>query len=213
MKGLFLKDWYMIIKQGKFFLIFNLFYAILAVTSDMELFCLLFNVMLNCMMVKTLMAYEEQNRWSGFCVNLPVTADNVVWEKYIVGFICGMIGNVISFAVILAAELMGKLDESLSLMPLFLLYTAVALFYLALELPVLFKFGVNEGRIWFIMVTALAAAFGAGTGTLILEILEKTAVLSEGMLSLLLAALVVIAVLAVFGSAKLSVRIYEKKEL
>ncbi|MBQ7840374.1 MAG: ABC-2 transporter permease [Lachnospiraceae bacterium] len=69
MKGLLLKDWYMIVKYGRFFLLFYIMYAMFSVYSEDSVFFILMNVILNSMIVKTLMAYEEQSRWDSFAVN------------------------------------------------------------------------------------------------------------------------------------------------
>ena len=213
MKGLFIKDGYMIRKQGRFFLIFNILYAVLGAVTGSFIFCVLFNVMLNCMMVKTLMAYEEQNNWNSLCVSLPVTAEQIVWEKYIVGFCCALGANLLSFAVLIVARTLGKTVMQFPLLPLFLLYVAVSLFYLALELPVLFRFGTAEGRVWFIMVTSLAAGAGAGTGSLILTGIQEVRQMPQGMLVGAMVVLTVLAAAAVYISGKISIRIYKKKEL
>lgn len=213
MKGLLIKDWYMILKRGRFFLVFNILYSVLAVYANTPAFFVLFNVMINCMMVKTLMAFEEQNRWSSLCINLPVKASCIVWEKYIVGISCALLANVISNTVIKAAQLMGNFDPQLQVFPMFLLYMAVALLYLAIELPVLFKFGVNEGRIWFTMATALVAALGAGTGNMLVDRIGRIAVLPGNSLTAVMGILVAVGAAAIYISGKLSVRIYNKKEL
>jgi len=211
MKGLLLKDWYQFIKHGKFFLIFNVIYAILA-AANMSMFLVLFNVIFNCMIVKTLMAYEEQNHWERLLMNLPVTKAEVIWEKYVVGILAMLAANIISFGVLTAAKLAGVLAKDVELMPYFILFFSVGALYLSAELSILFHFGVNEGRMWFILATGIICGIGGGSSAWLMENVGRLASGRYVIWGISLGAFV-LAVIAVLCSGKLSLYLYKRKEV
>lgn len=191
MRGLLRKDGYMTLRYGKFFLAFILIYAGIAALSDMGMLFSLINVMIGGMLVKTLLSYEEQSRWDGMAVYLPVTAGTIA-------AVCGLAGRetILPFGT-----------HTLFLM-------GAGTLWLALELPVLFKFGVNRGRTWFTLLTVLIAGLMGGAGAASagrFEGMERTgshpAALTAVMAVFLAAALILTAF-----SARLSVRFYRKRE-
>lgn len=213
MKGLLLKDWYMVLKEAKYYLAFFVVYAVLAAFSGSWMILVSINMFLGSMIVKSLMAKEEQNRWDSFAVILPVTAKEKVIEKYLVGFGGGMTANIISFAVLWTAKLIFQRNADIPLLPFFLLYTVFTIYYLAFELPVLIKFGTIKGRLVFIAVcvvlTGISVGFVAALG-------ENVLLLEQGMkgnwMLPVLAAACAVTVAVVAISVKLSIRIYEKRE-
>lgn len=213
MKGLLLKDWYMVLKEAKYYVAFFIVYAVLAAFSGSWIVLVSINMVLGSMIVKSLMAKEEQNRWDSYAVVLPVTAKEKVIEKYLVGFGGGMAANIISFAVLWTAKLVFQRNADIPLLPFFLLYTAFALFYLAFELPVLFKFGTISGRLVFIAVCVILTGISAGFSAILGEnmpVLESG--MEANMMMPVLAAVFAVTAAAVIVSVKLSVRIYEKRE-
>lgn len=213
MKGLLKKDWYMTLRYGRILLIFIVFYSICGAFSSSSSFFALFNVLIGTMLVKSLMAYEEQNKWDSLAVGLPVTAKQLVYEKYLVGFIGGTMANAITFLAIWVIKLLTHRNEGSPILPFFFLYFAVAAFYLAVQMPVIFRFGTNQGRWAFIITVALAAALAGVLQAGLSDVLQKPAAILAGIpVSGLLAVLLVIAAAAVLISMKLSVHFYQKRE-
>lgn len=213
MKGLLLKDWYMFVKEVKFYVPFTAIYALVAAFSSMSMMFVMINVMLGSMIVKSLMAREEQNKWDSMAVSLPVTAKELVTEKYLIGLMGTLGCNVISFLILIFVRLGFQRNMDIPLFPFFMIYIGFGMIYLAGELPVLFRFGTTNGRLVFLAVVCLLAGISAGVSSALSESVRN---LEQGIQAgeLLAAALVLIAaaVLAVAGSVRLSVRFYEKRE-
>ena len=216
MKGLLVKDWYMTLRYGKFMLVITVIYAFVSAFSSMALSFGLINVMLGSMLVKTLMAYEEQNRWDCMAVCLPVTAKCIVAEKYVMGLISIAFTAVLTSGVMFAASCLSGRGEGLPFGSNLLFLTAAGILWLSLELPVLFRFGVNKGRIWFVVLVALAAGIlgGGGAGISGMDPAQKemAAGLVAGMGPLAAAVMFVISAGLMLISSRLSVRFYRKRE-
>lgn len=212
MKGLLLKDWYMLVKEVKYYVPFTVIYAMLAAFTGMPIMFVMINVMLGSMIVKSLMAREEQNKWDRMAVNLPVTAREMVMEKYLIGLLGTFAANAASFLVLLAVRFAFQRNTELPLFPFFMIYMGFGAIYLAGELPVLFKFGTANGRIVFMAVVALLAGVSAGVSSA----LSESANLENGMqpaeLLTVAAVLLIIAAAAVAVSIRLSVSFYKKRE-
>ena len=208
MRGLLRKDGYMTLRYGKFFLAFILIYAGIAALSDMGMLFSLINVMIGGMLVKTLLSYEEQSRWDSMAVYLPVTAGSIVAEKYVVGLISVALTSLLTAGTIAA----GKTILPFGTHTLFLM--GAGTLWLALELPVLFKFGVNRGRTWFTLLTVLIAGLMGGAGAASagrFEGMERTGSHPAALTAVMAAFLAAALILTAF-SARLSVRFYRKRE-
>ena len=213
MKGLLLKDWYMFVKEVKFYVPFTALYALVAAYTGMPMFFVMINVMLGSMIVKSLMAREEQNKWDSMVVNLPVTVKELVTEKYLIGMIGTLVPNIVSFLALLFTKIFLQRNMDIPLVPFFLIYVGFGALYLAGELPVLFKFGTTNGRMVFLAVIVLLAGVSATVSGVLLENVQGIEpVLQSGSLFAIAIAVVIAAVLAVAGSIRLSVAFYKKRE-
>lgn len=213
MKGLLLKDWYMLIKEVRFYLPFTVVYALIAAFSGVPVLFVMVNVMLGSMIVKSLMSREELNKWDSMAANLPVTKKELVAEKYVIGIFSTLVSNIVSFLVLLLTQLVLKKDVGMPLLPFFLIYAGFGIIYLSGELPVLFKFGTANGRIVFMAVVALMAGVSAGISSVLSESAQSAGgVLSQGALTAVGAGLVLFSFLAAAVSVRLSVRFYQRRE-
>ena len=203
MRGLLRKDWYMTLRYGKFFLAFVLIYAVIAAFSEMGMLFSLINVMIGGMLVKTLISYEEQSKWDSMAVYLPVTAECIVAEKYVVGLISVALTSLLTAGTIAAACSLSGRGAVLPFGSHVLLLMGAGTLWLALEMPVLFKFGVEKGRL--ALIAALVAAIA-------LSVLLMS--VSGGITTPLALALFTAACLALFAlSMWLSAKILGKKDM
>lgn len=213
MKGLLLKDWYMLLKEVRYYVPFTIVYAAVAAFTGMPMMFVMINVMLGSMIVKSLMAREEQNKWDSMAVNLPVTAKELVTEKYLIGMIGTLMSNAVSFLVLLFIRLFFRRNMQLPLLPFFMIYVGFGAIYLAGELPVLFKFGTTNGRMVFMAVIGLLAGVSAAVSSGLMEGAQNLEQgIGTGELLVIAAALIIAGALAVAGSIKLSVAFYRKRE-
>ena len=201
MKGLLLKDWYTLIKQMKIMLMLMLVFACVPGYS-MAAFAVVYAAMLPV----TALAYDERSKWDELAAMLPYSVKEIVGGKYVLGVTAVTAAGAVAAVAQLILNRFGwtQFDAEAAFA---LLFTAcLALIMLAINLPVMFRLGVEKGRVLFTILICASAAAGV-----ILS--DKLSALSDGIGSPVTAALVLLAIAAAsqIASFGISVRFYEMK--
>ena len=201
MKALILKDTYVIWRQMKYFLILILIFSALPSGFNNA-----FAVIYTSMLPYTALAYDERSKWDQLAAMMPYSTRDAVLSKYVFGWLC--IGG--------AAVLSGLLQMALSLVVdrvflpgVMVLSVLGAVCILAISLPLMFRMGVEKGRLaMFLVIFLVCGAAGAiahiaesvGSGTVFAFQAPVLAVM-------LIAAVVLNAI-----SVPLSMRFYTKRQ-
>ena len=201
MKALIIKDTYVIWRQMKYFLILILIFSALPSGFNNA-----FAVIYTSMLPYTALAYDERSKWDQLAAMMPYSTRDVVLSKYVFGWLC--IGG--------AAVLSGLLQMALSLVVdrvflpgVMVLSVLGAVCILAISLPLMFRLGVERGRLGMFLIIFLVCG-GAGAIASITESASNGAPFAfQGpiLVVLLIAALVLTAV-----SVPLSMRFYTKRQ-
>lgn len=147
MKGLLLKDILSVTKQLKIVLILIFFFSIVPGFSSLS-FAIVYSVMLSI----TSLSYDERSKWHILAGTMPYSSSTLVVSKYLFGYIVAILAAVVSI-IIQAIVSRGISIESFvaAIVSLF-----VATVLQAVNLPFMFKMGVEKGRIvFFILVFAI----------------------------------------------------------
>lgn len=205
MKGLLLKDFYALRKQGRVIFALSIFYLILGLSSgNIGMFGTMITL-LSAMLPITTMSYDEYHKWDRYALAMPVSRKTIVLSKYCLGIICSLAASLL----VLLVNLLMSLTNELSLILILqsnLVFIVVANLFLAIVLPIIFKFGIEKGRMIMLMVIALP--------TLGLILLGKLGVSlpSEQVLIRMLYLSPIVVFIFVFLSIQLSNKIYQQKE-
>lgn len=202
MKGLILKDLLNLRKQARIILMFVGFYFVLGVVNQNGdsfggVVALLF-----AMLAVTALAYDERAGWDKYALTMPVSRRDLVVSKYLLGLLLSFVGFLLNLVFRLAFASAAFMDGLLVSLALF----GVGVFFLALMLPINFKWGVEKGRILMMIVL-----FGP---TILITLLPRMGVAMPGeaflqsLTYILPAAGIVLFAISVWVSLK----IYEKKE-
>ena len=199
MKALLLKDTYVIWKQMKIFLIIILVFS--AIPSG---FNSAFAVIYAAMMPYTAMAYDERSKWDQMAAMMPYSTRDIVLGKYVFGWLC------IAAAAVLSALFQGLLSFLGASLSLALLAMSVlgALCVLAITLPVMFRFGVEKGRLAMFLLIFLVCGTAGGISSI--SISEGSGA-TFAFQNLILPLLVVAAVVLTAVSVPLSMRFYRER--
>ncbi|MGN0627044.1 MAG: ABC-2 transporter permease [Oscillospiraceae bacterium] len=158
MKGLLIKDFYTVAPQIKIFLLMGVVIA-LSTSGEMVPFIVLYASMLSM----TAMAYDEQCKWGVFADMLPCSAFDSVFCKYLLGWAMVGIMEIFCFAsqFIYSVIIGGGSAMEVALMQA--LYISIAMILQAINLPLMFLFGVEKGRVWLMLfnIAAVVLSFGA----------------------------------------------------
>ena len=198
MKGLLYKDAVTLMKQLKLFLLMILIFAVIP-GYNLITFALVYCAMLPF----SAMAYDERSKWNRLAAMLPYSDVQLVLCKYILGWLCVLGAMLIAAVAQSAAILIRGAQAELTAMLLTLVVSASAsLILLALSLPFLYRFGVERGRMTFIVAIVL--------GVVGVTLFTNAAAfdLSEGAASMLTFIMPALAVAANAVSVPASTRLY-----
>lgn len=154
MKGLIIKD--LLNLKGLFrnlIITFLVFGGVFAVQGN-SFFAGM--IMLMCaFLVVTTMSYDDMAHWDKYALAMPITRSALVGAKYIIVLILIAFGALISSVLTLT---MHAIKPSVDLAEGFgtigvLIF--VALFFVSILLPMIFKFGAEKARIYLMVVVAL----------------------------------------------------------
>ena len=199
MKALLLKDTYVIWKQMKIFLLIILVFS--AIPSG---FNSAFAVIYAAMMPYTAMAYDERSKWDQMAAMMPYSPRDIVLGKYVFGWLC------IAAAMVLSALFQGLLSflgASLSL-ALLAMSALSGLCVLAITLPVMFRFGVEKGRLAMFLIIFLVCGTAGGISSITISEGSGAAFAVQNLLLLIL---LVAAVVLTAVSVPLSMRFYRER--
>lgn len=217
MKGLLIKDYKLILNQKNFFFLMIALSIGMLLFSDDVIFPLGFLTFVISLFTISTISYDDYNNGYAFLFTLPITRKKYVKEKYCFGLLLG------SFSWILTTILgsMVILNRGIFSIQEFLLCSlsilAAMLIFLALTLPFQLKFGQEKGRI------ALIGVLGAVSiiGIVINQILTSFFHIDFGTLfntlpainiSMLIFFLILVALICLWVSYKISTTIMEHKE-
>ena len=83
MKGLLLKDLYMVVKYCKAYLLIAVVFLAVSLMGSDNLFFIFYPCLLCGMIPVNLLAYDERSRWPQYCGTLPYTKGQIVSGKYL----------------------------------------------------------------------------------------------------------------------------------
>ena len=205
MKGLFLKDYYMMIKYCKSFLIILIGFTFLSLLSKDNLFFLFYPCMISAMLPITLLGYDEKSKWNEYVGALPYKKTIIVNEKYLFG-LCVQLGVFILIAIICAVRM--NISSNFvwkDYMVLISMVFVLSFISSSISQPFIYKFGVEKGRIAYYILIGVVCAGSALASTIYGSI-------SNVFVNFGLPVMCVGSVLLYVLSWYLSVRFYNKRE-
>lgn len=154
MRGLLIKDFIILKAQSRVMLVVFAFYVIMGIVGgNREMFGFIM-IFLMIMLPITAMAYDERSKWDKYALTMPVSRQDLVINKYLLGLI--LAGT--AFLLNIVLQLLAGAESMGEVFPLSLGLLGGALLILAILLPLNFKFGVEKGRLLMMMVLFLPTA-------------------------------------------------------
>ena len=209
MKGLLLKDWYMITGYCRSYFLIAAVFAVCSAFNDENAFLMFYPCILFGMIPVTLLSYDERSGWTHYSAAMPFTKKQIVTSKYLIGLI-------MQTAAILLVSIIQGIKNGIAgnftvggFFSTMVLMLITAFLSVSLTLPLVFKFGVEKGRIaYYIVIGVLCFASGIFMG-----INSVVGTMDRGTSKILLPAGLLIATGLYVLSWHLSVKFYEKREL
>lgn len=160
-----------------------------------------------------LFARENSSGFQEYLLLLPKGRFGLVTGRYLFAMFVVSLSTLITFTFLVFWQVMTK-NNTLSVILALLLSTSVALLFLEIALPLLYKMGVKQGKPWFFLLVltpiALLVLFLPEFEPTLLSFIEK-----EGEIKTLsyFILLVTASLTGLFPSYVVSMKIYEKKSL
>lgn len=202
MKGLLIKDLINLKKQGVVIGAILIFYMFFSVINQDSAFLITISVLLCTMLPITSLAFDEQAKWDRYALSLPISRKKLVLSKYVLGILL----NLGTLAVLSIITLVLHLQSDDPIWLIILTAGGIGLLLLSLLLPLMFRFGVEKGRLVMIAVFIIPTIL-----IFMSPYLNYALPTEQTVIRLLYAAPFVIAAI-LWLSISLSVRIYTKKE-
>lgn len=202
MKGLLIKDIYNLKQQVKIYLLLIAVWMVMGFANNDSTFSSGVMMIFSLLIPITTIAYDEKANWDKYALTMPVTKIDLVLSKYLLSFFCAVISFVYSSAVgvFMTKNAADSLVTSLVIMSLGIILTSVVL-------PVIFKFGVEKGRMIMLAIFLVPTVVGMILPKLNFNMPQETTIERVLYLSPLIA--FIFAAVSIF----ISIKIYEKKEL
>ena len=213
MKGLILKDLLNLKKAIKTMLIVGIAYSIFFSTVQPTFLTGILTLLFSMQSLSSF-SYDEYAKWDSYALTFPISRKDLILSKYILFMIFPIIGSVLS---IILSTIIGLFKQTLMVEEIFasamgFLFSMEILFLIIL--PLIFKFGIERGRI---MITVVSFSI-FGILFLVIKLIQALNLpfLSLEQIYALTPiipwiALVMVALIA-YLSYQVSLRIVEKKE-
>ena len=221
-KGLLKKDLYNLASYKTTLIIVVLFCGMAIIGTDAIYWGSIVIGMIVGMISLSTFSYDEMAKSNRYILTLPVTRKEIVLEKYILAIGATILGSLLGFVLtLLIGNIMNYVrpDKVIDIIIDTLLATTIGGFFgvsliEAIQIPSIFKWGAEKGRIQMFIVIFVLALIGVGVGFLI----EKSglsvdiAKLESVLKNFGLAFLIILSLIMYFISYKISYKIYKNKE-
>lgn len=208
MKGLLLKELFMIRKSGFAFAILSGAFIFSGIFSGEPSILLMIPLFMSIMIFSFLNS-DEMSKWGQYSLALPYGRKKIVSSKYSTILILNAFSILVVLSSYFVAVAIGKTEFSAELLFILLIFSViVGLFYPSIILPLSYKFNTEKSRI----IIMIASGVIGGVSAFFMEMQVMMDILdsiSEYIYIIIFAAVILLFV----GSWFLSMKIYDKKDL
>lgn len=210
MKGLIIKDLLVLRKTGRIFLMLIGLYLIMSIFMHTDMGPMM--VFICGMLSISTFAYDEQAKWDGYALTMPVSKRDLVRTKYVLAILLCFIGAVAGAVLSTASKLNAPIIDWGSILLTPFVALCVSFIFNSLAIPLLYKFGAEKSRV--ILLACYAAPIIAAS--LVMNELEKSsgALLQyQSLLNLGAILLPFVSIALLYVSYRISLHIYHNKDV
>lgn len=214
MKGLLIKDLYMIKSYGTWIILASAIFVAISIIQGSYTF-LMFTSLYSAMISINTMSYDERGHWDTYADSLPVSRTQVVLSKYVLSFIAMLSVWVLYLLGQTIFDICNKAGTSASahMLPISLLLWSAWGFMVALIYPALFRFGVEKGRVIYTIFIMIVAGVTGGFLAIKDELAESITAWDITPHTGIAVCIVVASAVIVTISVLLSIHFYGKRDL
>lgn len=171
MKGLLLKDLYVMKKYMRSFLLIVMGFSAISVFSENAQFFVIYGMLMTAVTGVSLISYDERFHWDVYSSTMPLSRAQAVTEKYLLNFIFVLLWLPVTLLIQRLGRFTGGFEE-----PMFLISVALSMGLIspAILYPIIFALGSEKGRlVYYFVIIAMMMFVGGVSG------LDSVDVLSE----------------------------------
>ncbi len=208
MKGLVLKDLYMLKSYAKGYLLMAVVFIAVSVVNDRNLFFIIYPCLLCSILPITLISYDEKSRWMQYSAALPYSRSQIVSVKYLLGLVMQVVMIIFSMLVQVIRMVATGTFTANDLIVLVLMLIVITFLPPALCLPFIFRYGSEKGRFIYYFMIGILCGGGVAASRFVINDLTAEVTVSAGLAAIAAAAIILYA-----ASWYLSIRLFAKREL
>ena len=208
MKGLLLKDVYMMAKYCRAYLLIAIVFVAVSFVGNDNLFLVFYPCIMCGIIPVNLLGYDERSRWLSYSETMPYTKAQIVSAKYLIGLGAQMVMMVITGGAQAIRMIIQGEGQIETFMVMLMLLLIISLISSAISLPFMFKLGVEKGRMAYYIIVGVVCA-GSVVSSRLLSDGIQTEISSNGILPLLCLVIIVLYALSWY----MSIVFYKKREL
>lgn len=205
MKGILLKDFYIIRRQIVIVSLFLIPLVVLTLSSPSSVTFLVIFILLGAIMPTAALSYDGRSKWDKLQRMLPVSGEKIVMGKYLLGWICAGIGWILAVMGMVVVRAFRPEKDSVPAFTILLMILLASSILEAVMIPIFMKIGPEKGSILMMLI----CAFMGGIGGILGDIVPNWHIDLQQITAILLAA----AVLGNFLSILISMHIYRNQEV
>lgn len=208
MKGLLLKDYYVLKKQLPILLLMTTAFAFAG--NSFSIYAIIYSALLPV----TAIAYDERSKWDILASSMPYTIRQLVLSKYVLGWIMIIASSVVCAAAELIAAAVKNaagFKPDFSYFSNFIGGQYIGVMLIALILPFVMKVGVEKARILYSILLGFCAAIIV-TSRFFIDSLAQFVFGSSNLTAFIIISVsILLAVSVSILSIKISISFYKKK--
>ena len=207
MTGLILKDLFNLSRYVKIYPLFFAFYAVISLSMDDGLSFIFFSMMMVFVMLSlTSFACDEAAKWNIYACSLPISRGQIVLSKYILACLLVVVSTIFATLVQFIVLFLQKEFYTMEMLQLIPTFVGVALMFISILFPVIYKFGVEKSR-YIMMIIFLTPTL------LIMLAVNLKIAIPYAMIEILLQYVFVIGIAMIVGSYAISKKLVSSLEL
>ena len=160
MKGLLRKEFIMIWKNFRLYMVLCMFFLIFGVWNENAFFLLFYPAMLCSLIPVSVLNFDEKTGWDRYSLCFPLSRKQLVGSKYLISLICSLvICSLYALAWTVKVLITGDAGEAADILYIFVpTLLTIGLLPPTILLPCVFKFGSQKGSYAYYAVIALLMA-------------------------------------------------------
>lgn len=210
MTGLLLKDMYSLSKNIKQYGLSCIVFIVLAFYMKSSVYYVYMVILMATMLIFTALTNDEMSKWDKYALTMPIARREIVLSKYALFTMLLLSATLVSSVIGLVMTYFMSFESAKTILITSISGAGISCFLISIMLPLVFKYGVEKGRILLYVVIAIPTFLVAGGSKLLVKLNIAIPTLSQIKPYLYFLPALVLAIL--FISYKVSLSIYEKRE-